>query len=177
MNKNIPGSTHHLNYSSSFNKLNPIPLSTNKLSKNNTLFRNPLQIKFDLNLNTENNYNSKYNNKNKINIKKDENEEEEDEDSIENYNPKSDRKNGDYMYSPNNSSGSLKSIESIEFNVGNRKEIQNINLNYNIENLINYEENITEPKEYTYNYKLIKKLMRMKNNWWNENEEEIEDDE
>ncbi len=44
-------------------------------------------------------------------------------------------------------------------------------LNYNIEDLINYKENIIYQNEYKYNYQIIKDLMRMKNNWDNDEED------
>ena len=148
MTKNLPKSTHHLNYSSSFNKLNPISSSINKISKNNNHFRNPLQIKFDLNINNENNVDKNNIKIIKSNIKNNDEKYEDDlneEDSIEMYNPEFDWKNGEYMYSPNNS---IESLGSIELNNGEKKDLNNDSLNYNIEDLINYKENIIDQNEY-----------------------------
>ena len=144
MTKNLPKSTHHLNYSSSFNKLNPISSSINKISKNNNHFRNPLQIKFDLNINNENNVDKNNIKIIKSNIKNNDEMYEDDlneDDSIEMYNPECDWKNGEYMYSPNNS---VESLGSIELNNGEKKDLHNDSLNYNIEDLINYKENIID---------------------------------
>ena len=172
MTKNLPKSTHHLNYSSSFNKLNPISSSINKISKNNNHFRNPLQIKFDLNINNENNVDKNNIKIIKSNIKNNDEMYEDDlneDDSIEMYNPECDWKSGEYMYSPNNS---IESLGSIELNNGEKKDLHNDNLNYNIEDLINYKENIIEQNEYKYNYQIIQDLMRMKNNWDNDEEDD-----
>jgi len=172
MTKNLPKSTHHLNYSSSFNKLNPISSSINKISKNNNHFRNPLQIKFDLNINNENNVDKNNIKIIKSNIKNNDEKYEDDlneEDSIEMYNPEFDWKNGEYMYSPNNS---IESLGSIELNNGEKKDLNNDSLNYNIEDLINYKENIIDQNEYKYNYQIIQDLMRMKNNWDNDEEDD-----
>ena len=172
MTKNLPKSTHHLNYSSSFNKLNPISSSINKISKNNNHFRNPLQIKFDLNINNENNVDKNNIKIIKSNIKNNDEMYEDDlneDDSIEMYNPECDWKNGEYMYSPNNS---VESLGSIELNNGEKKDLHNDSLNYNIEDLINYKENIIDQNEYKYNYQIIQDLMRMKNNWDNDEEDD-----
>ncbi len=72
------------------------------------------------------------------------------------------------MYSPNNS---IESLGSIELNNGEKKDLNNDSLNYNIEDLINYKENIIDQNEYKYNYQIIKDLMRMKNNWDNDEED------
>ena len=172
MTKNLPKSTHHLNYSSSFNKLNPISSSINKISKNNNHFRNPLQIKFDLNINNENNVDKNNIKIIKSNIKNNNEMYEDDlneDDSIEMYNPECDWKSGEYMYSPNNS---IESLGSIELNNGEKKDLNNDSLNYNIEDLINYKENIIDQNEYKYNYQIIQDLMRMKNNWDNDEEDD-----
>jgi hypothetical protein len=73
------------------------------------------------------------------------------------------------MYSPNNS---FESIGSIELNNGEKKDFTNESLNYNIEDLINYKENIIDQNEYKYNYQIIQDLMRMKNNWDNDEEDD-----
>ena len=73
------------------------------------------------------------------------------------------------MYSPNNS---IESLGSIELNNGEKKDLNNDSLNYNIEDLINYKENIIDQNEYKYNYQIIKDLMRMKNNWDNDEEDD-----
>ncbi len=72
------------------------------------------------------------------------------------------------MYSPNNS---IESLGSIELNNGEKKDLNNDSLNYNIEDLINYKENIIDQNEYKYNYQIIKDLMRMKNDWDNDEED------
>ena len=71
--------------------------------------------------------------------------------------------------SPNNS---IESLGSIELNNGEKKDLNNDSLNYNIEDLINYKENIIDQNEYKYNYQIIKDLMRMKNNWDNDEEDD-----
>ena len=75
----------------------------------------------------------------------------------------------EYMYSPNKY---IESLGSIELNNGEKKDLHNDSLNYNIEDLINYKENIIDQNEYKYNYQIIKDLMRMKNNWDNDEEDD-----